>query len=656
MNKPKTGSFPIDDRFDIELANNLARLETYNKHYYRPNTYLHKWWARRCGTTFRLILKHLINQPARQDYYSPGGLEGRIILDPMMGGGTTLHEALRLGANVIGVDLDPIPVLQARATLSKISLDDLEDAYQHWVDSIRRDLAGYFMTSCPHCQDETESWYVLYGARRHCACGEVLVVDSYLLREESDGSQIRLCPTCKKLSAESEPCRCRHQEKVKIIERGTTTCPHCREKYKENIDLPYFSRYEPIAVSGHCPEHKLFLRSPDPSTLSAISRANAQRPSLPLSTLDFIIEPGSKSSNLTQRGVHSYLDLFTSRQLLVLVNAVERLPQAEQLRLNLSLLLSTSLEFNALLCGYKGKSPRRPGAIRHAFARHAYSIPYTALENNPLYPRKSSGTWQTLFHSRIRRARKWALQPRERLLKEKKPSFIPIPGEEDQGIEVSRFSQLKQGSRRFLLQQASASQLELPDDCVDAIVTDPPYFDSVQYSDLSAYFRVWLQQMLPDEANWSFDATDSAVSPNHDDQNNHYTALISQIFSECFRVLNKDHGRLIFTYHHWNPMAWTSLAVGLKDAGFMLLNWSVVHSENPISVHIANMNALIHDTILVLAPCQPPVAGRWEKLEKINKNSSEQFTGDCAELLGWMLQSSLTAEEITLYWQKAINY
>ena len=38
---------PIDADFDVELANTLAELESYNKHLYRPNTYLHKWWARR---------------------------------------------------------------------------------------------------------------------------------------------------------------------------------------------------------------------------------------------------------------------------------------------------------------------------------------------------------------------------------------------------------------------------------------------------------------------------------------------------------------------------------------------------------------------------------------------------------------------------------
>ena len=84
---------------------------------FRPNTYLHKWWARRCGTTFRTILKQFAPQDALTDYYDPpAALAGKVILDPMMGGGTTLHEAIRLGANVIGADIDPIPIIQTRAS------------------------------------------------------------------------------------------------------------------------------------------------------------------------------------------------------------------------------------------------------------------------------------------------------------------------------------------------------------------------------------------------------------------------------------------------------------------------------------------------------------------------------------------------------------
>ena len=103
------------------LANQLSQIEAFNKHLFRPNTYLHKWWARRCGSTFRLILKQFVPTVGRRDYYAAGGLEGKIVLDPMMGGGTTLHEAIRLGANVIGADVDPIPVVQTRASLTQIA-------------------------------------------------------------------------------------------------------------------------------------------------------------------------------------------------------------------------------------------------------------------------------------------------------------------------------------------------------------------------------------------------------------------------------------------------------------------------------------------------------------------------------------------------------
>ncbi|MFZ1238002.1 MAG: hypothetical protein WAV66_01535, partial [Anaerolineae bacterium] len=46
----------VNAPFPEEFANALAEVEAFNKHLFRPNTYLHKWWARRCGSTFRTIL------------------------------------------------------------------------------------------------------------------------------------------------------------------------------------------------------------------------------------------------------------------------------------------------------------------------------------------------------------------------------------------------------------------------------------------------------------------------------------------------------------------------------------------------------------------------------------------------------------------------
>src|SRR3989338_3437527 len=182
----------IDESFPEHDANELARLESFNKHLFRPNTYLHKWWARRSGTTFRFILKQLVQEAKLREYYAAGGLEGITILDPMMGGGTTLHEAIRLGANVIGYDLDPVPVLQVRASLSQIPVEEKEQVFRNFLKILEKKLRPYFQTRCLTCSEPAEVQFMLYGVQKSCKCGEAFVVDSFVLREEPDGRHKRL--------------------------------------------------------------------------------------------------------------------------------------------------------------------------------------------------------------------------------------------------------------------------------------------------------------------------------------------------------------------------------------------------------------------------------------------------------------------------------
>ncbi|MGD9099877.1 MAG: DNA methyltransferase, partial [Anaerolineae bacterium] len=359
---------PIDTQFDVVFANAIAKLESYNKHLYRPNTYLHKWWARRCGSTFRVILKHLVTNETQRNYYAPGGLEGKIILDPMMGGGTTLHEAIRLGANVIGADIDPIPVLQARATLSNIPLGRLEAAFDKLYQELRDALAPLFATACPACGQATDMRFTLYGLRRTCECGPALFVDSTVLRHESNGAVIRICPRCHVITRDDETCHCPQpaENVLPIVEKGTKTCATCGVPYGDDYATPYYARYVPFAVVGQCSQHGLFFASPSRADLTHIEHANAKRSGLDLgSPGDMIVKPGPKSADLVRRGITSYLDLFSSRQLLYLRRAMDILPRFNPLvRLNFALLVSTSLEFNSMLCGYKGGHRRRPGAIR----------------------------------------------------------------------------------------------------------------------------------------------------------------------------------------------------------------------------------------------------------------------------------------------------
>jgi DNA modification methylase len=660
---------PLDTDFNTEFANQIAQLEAYNKHHYRPNSYLHKWWARRCGSTFRLILKQLVEDEAQRDYYAPGGLAGKIILDPMMGGGTTLHEAIRLGANVIGADLEPIPVLQARATMTQVDMVALEKAYKLFYTALRKEIAPLFETKCPESGLATAVNYTLYGVRRICNGRSVIMVDSLVLRVESDGSTIQLCPRCRTVLWDTAVCDCDEvTDKPPLLEKGAKMFAGEPAEFEDDHSIPFYQRYVPLVLVLRCPRQKgLRFKAPDAQDLALLGQADALRPSLLFALADFAIEPGRKSRQLTPRSIENYLDLFSSRQLLYLHHAIQLLPQfPSEIRLNLGLLVSTSLEFNSMLCGYKGKNKRRAGAIRHTFSHHAYSFPYTALENNPVYSRKASGTLQKLFQSRIRNGRLWASKPRERVIGDQlsvignqlsgnsKLPFVEIVGEHDWGTEVADIAQMSPDScQRFLLQQGSSTHLDLPNSSVDFIVTDPPYFDSVQYSDLAAFFRVWLRHLLPDAADWAHDTQESAVDPHQLDSESRYTELMSGIFAECARVLRED-GRLIFTFHHWNPKGWAALTLALRRAGFALVNRYVVYSENPISVHISGMKALLHDAILVFARVES-VDVVWERPSQINQTDSEQFCYDCGSFLGWMLQQADVGETAGLdLWQAAL--
>lgn len=224
----------------------------------------------------------------------------------------------------------------------------------------------------------------------------------------------------------------------------------------------------------------------------------------------------------------------------------------------------------------------------------------------------------------------------------------------DSGREVHDVSGLHKGSRRFLLLHGSSIHLVLPDDSVDHIVTDPPYFDSVQYSDLAGFFRVWLRQMLPSEVRWDYSLDDAAVDQQAGG-NGQYEDVLGGIFRECHRVLKKDRGRLIFTFHHWNPKGWAGLTLALRRAGFRLVTHYVIHAENPTSVHIINQNALVHDVVLVLGASEGVVPAPRQLPEAIGRIDSYTFCEQCGAALGLMLDQPWPEEEIRALWSDLLG-
>src|ERR1035437_2139230 len=95
----------------------VAEQESWRKEINRPVYHMHKWWAIRLGSVFRAVTLAALSPPDARiwdAFYDHHLLSGKIVLDPFMGSGTTLGEAIKLGAKAIGCDINPISTFRVR--------------------------------------------------------------------------------------------------------------------------------------------------------------------------------------------------------------------------------------------------------------------------------------------------------------------------------------------------------------------------------------------------------------------------------------------------------------------------------------------------------------------------------------------------------------
>ena len=145
-----------------------------------------------------------------------------------------------------------------------------------------------------------------------------------------------------------------------------------------------------------------------------------------------------------------------------------------------------------------------------------------------------------------------------------------------------------------------ASALGL-DEKADLIVTDPPYYDAIPYSDCMDFFYVWLRRILngvsddydrsfelPLSPKWNHDTADGELI---DDDSRHngdaakskatYEEGMFRAFAACHDALTPD-GLLVLAFAHKEPDAWEALVSGIIRAGF------VVDGSWPIQTEMGN--------------------------------------------------------------------
>jgi adenine-specific DNA methylase len=311
-------------------------------------------------------------------------------------------------------------------------------------------------------------------------------------------------------------------------------------------------------------------------------------------------------------GLRKYEDCFNPRQLLALVTYLEIInqaktlihadydwEQAEAIITYLSLILSNCVDKNCRLVHLNASKC----AVESALAQHSLNLFWNYPETNFI-------------------AKLWQYQS-----KSLSSDYSGICNLLSNNYFNASIPQLEQRAPKLIqINSNSADNLaHISDNCIDVVVTDPPYYSVLQYAEMSDFFYVWLKRILGDILPELFylELTDKdreavanpsrfrnmGVSPE-ELANQDYEAKMAMAFAEYHRVL-RDDGVMTVQFNHKDSGAWDVLAKSLIDAGFEITASWAVSTENPQNLHQAQKNAVSSTVLLVCRKRDPNAGQAW---------------------------------------------
>lgn len=262
-------------------------------------------------------------------------------------------------------------------------------------------------------------------------------------------------------------------------------------------------------------------------------------------------------------GFEHWNELFTSRQLLALGTLVKyaRVARKEMSERGYGSNWITAISANLSLivdrlanqCSTLARWNLSRESIEGVFDRFTLSMLWDFVEVNPLSSRggafESAIDWIARANSHLNEALQYADAPE-------------------------------------VLQDSAMSERE---NGYDAVVTDPPYYDAIPYSDAMDYFHVWLRRSthgLSDEVDdafseplgpkWDHESGDGELidDPSRFDGDEErskemYEAGLKKSFESCHDALNEG-GRLCIVFANKDPEAWETLVSAVIKAGFVV--------------------------------------------------------------------------------------
>lgn len=582
----------------------------------RPIYQIHKWFARRLGCSIRALLVGAV-EPSTTDfwraYYETSNLSGLTVLDPFVGGGTSVVEAARLGASAIGVDVDPIACAVTNAELAASSLEDILPTLRALQDSVGKTIAPFHAVKDENGRPLTAVHHFWVQVVQCPGCRKTGEAHpSYLLAEEAGRKRLAFCRNC------HEPHGLRRGQKRFIcgacetathldtapVQTGAYTCPHCAKRTPlielgRTTELPPTWKLFAIEASPRTKgrsvpmAERCFLRA-TPVHQAAYTRARTALRQELKADPNFLPRHriGSthrSDSRLTDYGYRQWSQLFNDRQLLHLgrlAREIKKLP--EDKRRGVALAFSNHLTTNCMLTSYAAGWRR----LTPLFSIRAFRHVPRPVELNPW----SEGTGRGTFPNAIRqvlRAAAFAKAPKE---PGRRGGFRHVPA-----VVPAVAPRAFPGNARDLTGFDSGS--------VDMVLTDPPYYDNVAYSELSDFFQPWLEHLgvVPKAAKRRALVRQALrACRNNEESLEEFAVHLGEAFSEVRRVL-KPQGLLAFTFRHSTTEAWLAMAKALSRCGLKPVQVLPMPGEAGTGLHTHDGTSL-WDAVLVfrkLPPTQP---------------------------------------------------
>ena len=603
----------IETDFPYAHLSAIAEAESWRKEVYRPVYYLHKWWARRLGSVFRGVLLGACLDEGEDfwsRFYGKNDMAGTVVFDPFMGSGVTVGEAIKLGCTAVGQDINPVAYLACRAAFSEYNSTDVLETYQDLERTISPNLLSYFEAQTDGGEQATVLYYFLVKVVSCPQCEkEIKLFKSRIFSRNAvpskDPSARSLCPVCCAINVtryDADSVTCPECANTYDPQRGNITgakveCDGCGHKFRlvarmSSLNGPLeYRRYAKMILTNTGQKQYAPMNSFDAKLERRIAQEYASLDSPFPKTK---ITPGYNTDQILKHNYSFWYELFSDRQLLCihhLQEAIRGIDNPDH-RLLFACLFSGVLEFNNLFASFKGEGT---GAVRHMFSHHVLKPEMMPIEANVWGTNKSSGSFSTLFRSRVLNALAYKADPTELSLvsgKSQKIGRINFPI----SVEVSEdFTLPRNDNSTAFLGQGDSSCTNIPDHSVDLVVTDPPFFDNVHYSQLADFFFFWLNQLL----GYSDEETTRQEAEVQDTSPVHFTSKLTSVFAECNRVLT-EAGLLVFTYHHSRHEGWTSVHRAIRHAGFVFNQAYPIKAEMSVSMPLKQAKSPIHLDLILL--------------------------------------------------------